>query len=369
MLEAKIVYRKDLVDILTRLDNGISRELLNLVGKEVDTRNNYFDTVFTRNDKISYTSGDKKNDNVSYEIINPGQTYETYVYLFQIAGLTNNEYPPLPSGTIGKVKTLYTKANAPEIGDRNIAHFLTDDGESCFIGITGLREYYVNNTEARIGRVIRKLLNDAKIEFVDKDIEEFVNDYKTRVDIINDKFRFISIVSGEDIRKSYLYSNTYQIGQLGNSCMRHEECQKYLDIYVDNCKLMILKDEDSDKIRGRALLWELTNGEMYLDRQYSTSDTEMLLMESYAKEQGWAYLKNNDLVIHPSGEEERKHKDTELIVKLDNFKYDYYPYMDSVYNICKDTGYLGSKEALIANGIDYAYECQSESGGSDFFKL
>jgi len=38
MLETRIAYKKDFVDILTKLDDDLSREILNLMGKDVDTR-------------------------------------------------------------------------------------------------------------------------------------------------------------------------------------------------------------------------------------------------------------------------------------------------------------------------------------------
>ena len=101
-------------------------------------------------------------------------------------------------------------------------------------------------------------------------IKKFNNAVKSKRENI---FKDFKIVKDEDIRKYYLYESYESDNHtLGGSCMRYEKCQKYLDIYVKNpevCQLLILKsDDDKDKIKGRALIWKLTNGEYYMDRIY-----------------------------------------------------------------------------------------------------
>ena len=78
-----------------------------------------------------------------------------------------------------------------------------------------------------------------------QEVEKFVNSYKTRFKMMIDMESLFEFVKGEDIRKWYLEDN-YQLirGQLGNSCMRYNKCQSYLDIYTKNpdvCQLLILK--------------------------------------------------------------------------------------------------------------------------------
>jgi hypothetical protein len=111
--------------------------------------------------------------------------------------------------------------------------------------------------------------------------------------VINNIEGNIEFVTGEDIRKWYLEEN-YQFdkGQLSNSCMRYERCQKYLDIYVENpevCQLMILKGSNPDKIIGRSLIWKLQDGRFYQDRQYTNIESDKSVFANYAKSKGWLY--------------------------------------------------------------------------------
>ena len=54
------------------------------------------------------------------------------------------------------------------------------------------------------------------------------------------------------------------------------------------CKLMIYKVDD--RISMRALLWTLSDGSMYLDRVYSNSEADAIILMNYAKEKGWRYF-------------------------------------------------------------------------------
>ena len=95
-------------------------------------------------------------------------------------------------------------------------------------------------TEISIGRWLRRIVTEVhKSSITDADIETFVNQYKAAVDGINN----FELVNGEDIKKWY-HENNYleRRGQLGNSCMRYNSCQSFLDIYVKSpevCQLLI----------------------------------------------------------------------------------------------------------------------------------
>ena len=175
-------------------------------------------------------------------------------------------------------------------------------------------------TEVSIGRWLRRVVKDVhKSSISDSDVEKFVNQYKSVYDGgSNPDFE---IVSGEDIKKWYLESN-YEInkGQLGNSCMRYNKCQDYLDIYVKNpevCNLLILKSiVDPGKIRGRALIWKLKDGSFYQDRIYTNYDSDTLLFNKWVEENGIKYKYGDSI---------RK----SLEVQLGDFEYQKYPYMDT----------------------------------------
>jgi hypothetical protein len=184
----------------------------------------------------------------------------------------------------------------------------------------------INLSKIKPGRLVKKLSK----EFNDAQIEKFVNNLKAFLKIRQDTSRF-EIVEGEEIRK-YYSSSTYQseIGQLGKSCMKHDECQDFFNFYVENsdiCKMLILKGVNTDKIVGRSLLWKTNNG-LYLDRVYTIVDSDLILFEEYAKQLNckWTYHKlycsNNtkwiELKIKP------KKLDFDTFPYLDTFQY-YYP--------------------------------------------
>lgn len=197
-----------------------------------------------------------------------------------------------------------------------------------------------SRTNINIGRWTRRVVKDVykTTKYTDVMIEKFVNAYKSTFDSLNNSGSRFEVVSAEDIKKWYYYRNyKLEAGQLGNSCMRYEECQSYFDIYIENpevCKLLILKDsEDPSKIVGRSLLWQLENGQKYQDRIYTMKDSDILLFEKWANQND--YLKYND-----------RFDDRVLSVKVESKMYNKYPYMDTfiVYN--PETGILKADEEL-----------------------
>ena len=176
-----------------------------------------------------------------------------------------------------------------------------------------------------IGRICRSILNDNKISKTDKEMENFVNGFKAAYDKINTKEDSIRIVSGEDIRYWYLEERYCNItrknkGSLGKSCMRYDEAQNYLDIYVKNpdvCKLVIQVDEEN-KLVSRALLWKTTDNSLYLDRVYYTNDSDSQLLSSWIKDK----FKDKNVVTFA----DRGKFEVNLVPISD---YGQYPYMDS----------------------------------------
>ncbi len=178
-------------------------------------------------------------------------------------------------------------------------------------------EYWIKSrSEMGIGRWTKHIFTDVlKLDISNVELEKFINLYKSTYDGENNIFE---VVSGEDIRKYYLFSNNLNSnGQLGKSCMRYKECQSYLDIYVKNpevCKLLILKsEEDPTKITGRSLLWETSEGK-YQDRIYTNFDSDILSFKQWADANGYQKFPVNTYSME---------------VKLGDHNYTNYPYMDT----------------------------------------
>ena len=188
--------------------------------------------------------------------------------------------------------------------------------------------------EYGIGRWVRHIFVDVqKSTLNDTQLEQFVNAYKSTFDS-KDK-ELIEIVEGEEIRNCYLEDNYEEVkGQLGNSCMRYSRCQSYLDIYVKNpevCKLLILRG-DTGKVKGRALLWTLSDGSKYIDRMYTIDDSDKIIFKEWGLKNG--IPKNYDNTDDYVGE-----------VHLKDLDFSKYPYMDSFYYLDNQNGVLYSGDS------------------------
>ncbi len=196
-------------------------------------------------------------------------------------------------------------------------------------------------TKHKIGKWVTHIYKDIykTTGFTPAQIEEFSNVYKATYDAIDMPPEFV-ILKGDDIKWGYLVDNYVPCEgtTLGNSCMRHSYCQKYFDIYTENedvCSLLVLKE--SDKVKGRALLWVLDNGDFYMDRIYTASDSDKHLFEEWADEHNYRKYSND-------------HKNKS--VEVEESSYDYYPYMDTFYSFDTNDNTL-----------------RSNDGGSDCIKL
>lgn len=207
--------------------------------------------------------------------------------------------------------------------------------------------YKKNRVEMKVGKLINKLFPD---EFKpsgmpDKDIESFVNLFKSSTTLLKAKFE---LVKGSDItyyynRKQYSYSTD---SPLFKSCMAKESCENYLDFYAKNynkVSLLILKDDKyPELIKGRALVWNLSNpeGRTFIDRIYTHHDDDIYLFKEYAETRGWLYK------VRQNADHESRIVDTKedtismMILTVDGMKPPIlveYPYLDTL--IYYDTSY------------------------------
>lgn len=240
----------------------------------------------------------------------------------------------------------------------------------------GINKFLIKGrSTVKIGRFLNAFLNNAHVKkileddfdgvkFTDKDVEAFVNLYKSINPDANKKFK---LVKGADIAKFYNESNYANgKGQLGSSCMRDVE-DDYFDIYVHNekvCKLLIYIDGDG-KLLGRALVWKLhkpiCEAQYFMDRVYTSSDSDLIKFKHYADEKGWM-TKNRNVSDSEDGLMFR-YKDTpvfgRIYVKLDDADFDEYPFVDTL-------SYLSTDEKMISNvGFKDGFVLWSTDGESD----
>lgn len=239
---------------------------------------------------------------------------------------------------------------------------------------------------AKPGVFLRKIFKEVS----DKEVETFATLYKnlqTRPD-----FEF-KIVEGSDIRKWYYYENYYsQESSLGNSCMKHRNCQSYFDIYVTNPNVKMLIMLKDNLLLGRAILWMNAtdvDGIEYkvMDRIYTISDEDYAFhFRKWAEDNGFLYKKeqkwNNTLYFI----NENKPILKRLSVKIDVSDISRYPYMDTfkfldklngiAYNfkpigshlitISSAEGTYQSSETLIEDGISNLFHYQHEMAFIDY---
>lgn len=223
-------------------------------------------------------------------------------------------------------KDIKTNYNILKTTDKNdTIGFISDNQATTKLkGMNLPAVFLANSNKTTIGRIVKSILSDNGLKKTDREIEIFVNKFKAAYDSLNAPKDKIRVVSGEDIRYWYLsdrYSNKAR-GTLRNSCMRYEEAQDYLNIYVKNpdvCQLLI-KVDDEERLESRALLWETNKGK-YLDRIYYTDDSDELLLETWFRERHPQGMLYNDGI-------------TKIEVQLGNWtsnpKGEMYPYMDSL---------------------------------------
>lgn len=340
IIESKISFKNSFKNVLKSMSSPISKELLNSINREIDIDVNYID-ITDREDLVSFYTDTKE---IKYKIIDEGEIYPTFWSLFKIASNSNTSFAgSLPNGTVGSVIKIYNPENC-SIVSSSIAHFISDDGKNCMIGINGIDEIPIGRVNTiKVGRIIKKILNSLNKTYTDKEIESFINEFKSKISIINNRHLLFEIVNGDEIKFWYCednYDNT-KVGTLQNSCMKNEHCQNFFDIYTKNkdvCSMLILKSPDNNNlIIGRALVWKLHDGNTFMDRIYYSYDSDIDLFIEYAKKQKWSYKLSQNSNDGPLSNDKRKIK-----VILKNIDFNHYPYMDTL-------KYLNDSDNSISN--------------------
>lgn len=186
-----------------------------------------------------------------------------------------------------------------------------------------------------VGRMIRQILKDnGHTQFTDSDIEKFTNNFKSTW---NKKHgittRKTEVVKGKDILKWYNISNyNSSNGTLGNSCMRYEKVNHFMNIYAENPdKISMVIITEENKLLARALFWildetslESTSQKFYLDRIYTEQDSDVNFIYDWVVEN----LCDKDpkkLYSHKQGH----NSDFNMKVFLKKTTFEHYPYADT----------------------------------------
>ena len=395
LLEANINFTKEFISILGRVDSSISKKLIDIEGREVDVNQNYIDINKEKTDTLFFKPDDKVGKTakvVSQNGIYPKITYQ--LSKIEVSGVDKYEESDFvnpENDTVGQVIKEYTLEEIsnflPDYKSNLEYLFITGNPIVLFQWVKDRKKYQilinkasistgpeaVRSSEIAVGRFVRSILTKAGHKFTDAEIEQFVYKYRAEVekekDVLNRRFK---VVEGNDIKK-YYHKSQYESesGSLGSSCMRYDRCQDYLSIYTDNsqCKLLLLiSDNEPDKICGRAILWEMEPYELstkVMERIYSTRTADEQLFKEWAIANKYWFKSRQDFNEYTDFE---FHKEDETIekrqgefsVQLDK-KGDYsnYPYMDSFKYYDPSKGILYN-----SSNFDYEYELTDTEGGN-----
>ena len=395
LLEANINFTKEFISILGRVESPISKKLIDIEGREIDINQNYIGINKDKTDTLFFKPDDKVGKTakvVSQNGIYPKITYQ--LSKIEVSGVDKYEESDFvnpENDTVGQIVKEYTLEEIsnflPDYKSNLEYLFITGNPIVLFQWVKDRKKYQilinkasistgpeaVRSSEIAVGRFVRSILTKAGHKFTDAEIEQFVYKYRAEVekekDVLNRRFK---VVEGNDIKK-YYHKSQYESesGSLGSSCMRYDRCQNYLSIYTDNsqCKLLLLiSDNEPDKICGRAILWEMEPYELstkVMERIYSTRTADEQLFKEWAIANKYWFKSRQDFNEYTDFE---FHKEDETIekrqgefsVQLDK-KGDYsnYPYMDSFKYYDPSKGILYN-----SSNFDYEYELTDTEGGN-----
>lgn len=374
--ESKLVYSTKLISLLNKMgDNKIANELIRLYSNDVENlKYNYIDITDTK-DKVSFTP-DKK----AQEIV--GDKEETYKVQESSRYLTHSDkndkiferlgydkegrenWAP-ETGTIGLILNEVISTSSGKTYCLFQEHDV-DDPRLSVINKEALTPFSVDNpkvwTSSRnpvnVGRLTRAILKSANSDFIDKDIEDFVNKYKATYDFMSDALKQFNIVQGVEI--AYWYDGDNYVeggGTLNNSCMA--ECDDdFFDIYTQNNKvsLVILYSDEGQikgdnytakEIKGRALLWDCEidgTPSKFMDRVYTTHDSDVELFKQFAEKNKWWYKSSQSMEPSTPITNGISSKKATIVVKGLEVNWDRYPYMDTLCYISTDDSTASNDE-------------------------
>jgi hypothetical protein len=360
LMESKVVFSKKFINLLNRMrTNKIASDLLNMYSKDLDIQHNYIDITddkesvsFTPDRKVKeilqgqpevYKVGTRRQltHNQTNDSIFDKLGYDRYKDYWTPndgqRGLIKSE---TVSPTSGKVFVLFEELTDSD--EKRYAVLNKDCISLADFDDSGI--WKTSRNPIRIGRLVRPLLRSANITVTDKEVEEFTNQWKATYDFAADVLKQFDVVKGSTIAYWYDYGKYVDGGgTLNNSCMAEVDSD-YFEIYTSNkqVSLVILYDDNgtltdgkykSDKIKGRAILWEAEidgQKEMFMDRIYTTFDSDTDLFKQYAQKNGWFYKDSQSMTPREYITNGTSKSRPEIIVKVDNADCDYYPYVDTM---------------------------------------
>lgn len=163
----------------------------------------------------------------------------------------------------------------------------------------GFMDLNTKNTY-KFGKAILKLLPDISNMELEKIIQLFRYGIKSNDENLNDNNNANDKFKIYNDKFDYWYKAKSVLDQgrydsLSGSCML-DKPKHHFDLYNlnDNIKLLALLDNDTGKLKARAILWDTENHGIVMDKIYSDTKEDFYKLQKYAFDKGWNMRKNSD---------------------------------------------------------------------------
>lgn len=204
----------------------------------------------------------------------------------------------------------------------------------------------------RPGRIAKQIIEASGLgaDLTANDYEQFTNRWKATYAMDTS---MIQVVRGEEIAWAYDQANSSPSSNgssLFSSCMRYSICRPYLRIYTENpdkIGLAVVKDANG-LIRARAMVWNLDNGQIFVDRVFGPSDMVNLFAD-WAKEKGYVHRAYNGAGHHLElMYDGKKVSDGTMFCTVSKADFPDYPHIDTF-------TYVDHKTGRLTNNSDYRH--------------
>ncbi len=248
--------------------------------------------------------------------------------------------------------------------DRGKISYLTSDRMSS----VDPNEYWTSSRRyhTKPGSFISKLF----VGVSGKEIEKFSGLFRSQ----SQKTKFVfKVVSGNEIKKFYSENSYAQMrASLGASCMKHDHCQNYFQLYTKNenkVSMLVMLNPDGNLL-GRSILWNFDSVKL-MDRIYTTNDEDLQFhFKKWATENDYLYKSDQNwsssLYFEQLGQKKRELR---FDIKLDNIRLDRYPYMDTFKFLDTSKGILTN---YLPDNMDYVRTLTGSDGSThcnDYLRL
>lgn len=242
--------------------------------------------------------------------------------------------------------------------DRGKISYLTNDRMES----VDANEYWTSSRRyhTKPGSFITKLFTGVSA----KEIEKFSGLFRSQ----SQKTKFVfKIVNGKEIKR-YYSENSYahMRASLGASCMKHDHCQNYFQLYTkneDKVSMLVMLNPEGNLL-GRAILWNFESVKL-MDRIYTTNDEDLQFhFKKWATENDYLYKSDQNwsssLYFEQLGQKKRELR---FDIKLDNIKLDRYPYMDTFKFLDTNKGILSN---YLPDNMDYVRTLTGSDGNTHY---